>query len=194
MPAAVLRRRVLERRVRVWGVVCGLAAAAGVVPVGLDVRQQSVVRGEERKEAGLADEVVGARERLSAVVQRTEALRQQLARADALRAKNPWASLLTTVGRALPEEVWLSALATSPAAPTGDGVVNIGPAPGQQTVVIDAPKRLRLDGYALDHSHLYQMMSALNNLKVFGRVELAQADTEPMLRGQAVRFELECEW
>ena len=70
--------------------------------------------------------------------------------------------------------------------------------PGSQRpeamVVLDAPTRMRLGGFALNHDGLYDLMSTLKDSGSFSAVTLIKADVEPVLQGKAVHFVLTCEW
>ena len=61
-------------------------------------------------------------------------------------------------------------------------------------VVLEAPIRLRLEGFILDHEGLYDLMSRLKGLGIFKVVKLVRSGSEPVLQGRAVRFVLMCEW
>jgi hypothetical protein len=93
----------------------------------------------------------------------------------------------------MPPEVWLTSIATDPPYPHGRGRTEVTAEDGD-TVVLEAPTQLTVQGYAVDHKHLYSFMSRLKQANVFASVELVRSGREPALMGQAVRFDLHFAW
>ena len=119
IPASVLIRYAVRRRVQNWIIAGVILGAAVTVPVVVEGRQQARVqrlRGEITVLEGKLGELRGQVARTAQGVLDTDA---QLARGRALRTKRGWASLLALVGGCVPEEAWLTSIATDPPAPTG---------------------------------------------------------------------------
>ncbi len=201
IPQAVLAARNRRRRIRQWLVVTAVVAGVSVVPVVLELRQQArLATLLERKEQ---DEIRlrAARTEQAELTRSLAYLNERIERADTLRAKRPWAALLSLIVQQMPEEVWLTSLktGTTNAAPAGRAA-GFGPrgaavGPGQQAVVVmDGPRRIDLQGCAVEHEHLYDFMTRLKQSGAFTSVELVKAGREPVLRSRAVRFELSCSW
>ena len=98
----------------------------------------------------------------------------------------------------VPEEVWLTSLATD-ASPISLKPRKNHPAPTTSedqpaVVVLDGASRLALTGYAVRHKQVYEFMARLKESAAFERVDLLKADKEQVLWSEAVRFELMCTW
>ena len=209
IPSEVLIRHAVKRRTWRWAVACVLLAGAALVPVVIEARQQAQVERLKLKLMDTEGQVSGLRGQLSATAQTVLDLDAELARAHALRTKRSWSGLLALLSACLPQEVWLTSVATDPPQPkasgapsprsrvkTGDpgaGAQDSGPAT-RTVVVLEAPTKLRLDGFALNHERLYDLMSGLKESGSFSVVKLVSAGVEPVLQGRAVRFVLSCEW
>ena len=61
-------------------------------------------------------------------------------------------------------------------------------------VTIEAPRKLRIAGYAPVAAHPYDIVSSLKETDVFASVALERSEREPVLDGSYFRFELVCEW
>lgn len=143
-------------------------------------------------------------------------LQQRLERADALRAKRAWSGLLALIAEKLPPDCRLQSIATDPAKPPVDSIViapAMQPAPGGQslsgvatattpaaqppparTVLLDAPRKLRLVGFAGDPARPVAFVSSLKESGAFTHVNLERAQWEPARKDAHFRFELVCEW
>lgn len=110
-------------------------------------------------------------------------------------------------GRSIPPADRRAATAPSPGATTSPDAARApgpsarpaaGTSPGlprpEAVVVLEAPTGMRLDGFALNHDHLYDLMSKLKESGAFTGVTLVKAGTEPVFEGRAVHFVLACEW
>ena len=209
IPSEVLVRHAVRRRIRRWGVACALLAGAAMVPVVIEARQQAQVERLKLELMDVEDKVGDLRGQLSTTAQTVLDLDAELARARALRTKRSWSGLLALLSTCQPQEVWLTSVATDPPQPKAsrverstfqDKTGGAGPRTAESgpetraVVVLEAPTRLRLEGFALNHERLYDLMSALKESGSFSVVELVSAGMEPVLQGRAVRFVLSCEW
>jgi Tfp pilus assembly protein PilN len=199
LPPSVMRQRSVRRRVRAWSGVLACALGALAIPV---VIHQSA-RAQERSLLARRETMDGDRSALQReLAQETrsiQSLQTQLARADALRSKRSWSALFGMISACMPEGTWLTMLATdSPGSVSAKAAAKGGKAAesdnGDETVRMEGATGLTLQGFAVDHEELYAFMSRLKGTNLFGDVELIRSGREPVLDGQAVRFELRCTW
>ena len=61
-------------------------------------------------------------------------------------------------------------------------------------MTIDAPRKLRLIGYALNDAQPMEFVTRLKDAQVFQRVTLERSLLETSEEAQRFRFELVCEW
>lgn len=195
----------LRRRLKRW-------SAAAIVAVGL-LSVPLVLRQLHRAEAGhLQVRFADARDRLSRMRVQVQAAktdadeaRMRLERAAALRAKRNWSGMVALIAASIPDACWLTALQTDPAVPgpaapsprttsAKSAVLPARPKEMPPTVLIEAPRALKLTGYATMASQPHLFVANLKNSAVFARVELERSIREPVLDGSYYRFELRCEW
>jgi Tfp pilus assembly protein PilN len=197
----VLLSRRRTKRIRTWIAVVAGAAVLCSIPVMLEIRdkvrlirimdqQQQIVAASAQKRSALASVVTSLAD-----------LNDRINRAEKLRSKRAWSNLVWQISDSMPGEVWLtsmrsltappkSAAETEPAAGGGQASDKAAPV----SVVMDGPRGLEFTGFAVSHDDLYDFMTRIKNMKVFASVELNRASKEPVLRSQAVRFELSCMW
>lgn len=193
LPEATVRKQRANRRARIWLVLTLCAAAGAAVPVGVTVTRQAQASTLQQRCREVDRERSKVQAQLAATLQEVERLATHFAQSETLRTKRSWASLIGFIGGSMPPEVWLTAIATDPPFPMGRGRTEVHAEPGD-TVVLEAPTKLLVQGYALDHKDLYAFMSRLKQADVFTGVELMRSGREPVLAGQAVRFDLQCSW
>ena len=121
IPSEVLIRHAVKRRIWRWAVACVLLAGAALVPVVIEARQQAQVERLKLKFMDMEGQVSGLRGQLSATAQTVLDLDAELARAHALRTKRSWSGLLALLSACLPQEVWLTSVATDPPQPKASG-------------------------------------------------------------------------
>ncbi len=139
-------------------------------------------------------------------------IQQQLERADALRSKRAWSGLLAMIAEKLPADCHLQNISTDPGKPPAESILhgsakpaNAAPAllpngqpapppPPPRTVTIDAPRKLRMTGFANDPAQPVAFVSALKESGAFTHVNLERAQWEPAALNSGFRFELVCEW
>jgi Tfp pilus assembly protein PilN len=199
LPPLLVHQRAVRRRVRAWSGVLACALGAGVIPV---VMHQSA-RAQENSLLARRETIDGDRSSLQReLAQGTrsiQTLQTQLARADALRSKRSWSALFGMISACMPEGTWLTLLATdSPGSGKARPAAKVGNAAesddSNATVRMEGATGLTLQGFAVDHGDLYAFMSRLKATNLFGDVTLIRSEREPVLAGQAVRFELRCTW
>ena len=196
IPLATREAHQRARRIRRWIVVGAVVAALAALPVLWQVRQHARVAELIQLKQARAAQVAAVRAELDQANQSLAELNERIERANALRTKRSWAGLLALTVGCMPDEVWLTSVATEAAtaaarqrrpAATGDKADPV-------VVVLNGARRVSLAGFALDHTHLYEFMARLNASAAFDRVQLLKAGKEPVLWSQAVRFELICTW
>jgi Tfp pilus assembly protein PilN len=199
LPPSLVRQRAVRRRMRAWGGVVACALGAIAVPVVM----HQTARAQERSLLARRDAIDGHRSslqrELAQGIRSIQSLQTQLARADALRSKRPWSALFGMISACMPEGTWLTLLATDAPGPSPTRTAaRVGkaaePDDSDKTVRMEGATGLTLQGFAVDHGDLYAFMSRLKATNLFADVELIRSGREPVLDGQAVRFELRCTW
>ncbi len=174
------------------------------VPVILDWFHRSEIRRLKVKDAQVRNELEQARGDLRSLTGEISQIRLHLERADAVRNKRAWSGVFGILGRIMPEGCWLTSLATDPAvAPTMAGAsCALESTPrtagknGEKRPVatIEAPRKLRLSGYAGDASLPHRFVKGLKETALFSQVTLQKAIRETTAEGLYYRFDVECEW
>lgn len=121
-------------------------------------------------------------------------------RATTLRQKRSWSGLITLIATALPPRSWIVSIATIPEIPPASmrrvaRTVSQSPNNAETNpVMIDAPRKLKLIGYAVDAAEPMLFMANLKVFSVFTKVSLQRSYLEPVEDDKYYRFELVCEW
>jgi Tfp pilus assembly protein PilN len=201
IPARIYAARAGKRRLRVWGVTIALALALNALPVLM--HSWNIAKAEELREEHqtLSRQVARVQGQVGITAADAATLLGRIERARALKTKRSWSAMFIMIGACLPEEAWLTSVATDPSAPSGAGRPRRLPASGPdkesdetQTVRIDAPEKLKIAGHAADHAQLYAFMANLKATGVFASVDLVRSGEEPVGDRSAVAFELTCRW
>jgi Tfp pilus assembly protein PilN len=201
IPARTYTARAGKRRLRVWGVTVALALAANTLP--FLVNSWNVAKAGELREEhqSLSRQVTEVQKEVGSTAAEAATLLGRIERARALKTKRSWSAMFTMIGACLPEEAWLTSIATDPSAPSGAGRPPRLPASGpvkksneMQTVRIDAPEKLKIVGHAADHAQLYAFMANLKATNVFASVDLVRSGEKLVADRSAVAFELTCGW
>ena len=194
---AQTRRRHLSR----WTIAVAVAGVVLTVPLTLGwVRRAEAahLRAQaDQHQARLAQ----SRNDLETVTTELDRVLSQLERALALRSKRPWSPLLALIGGRMPKGCWLTSIGTDPATPSA-GARRSGrpdskrakPATPTSTLIIEAPRKLRIAGYATDAAEPHEFVIGLKDTGIFSNVVLENLRREPALDGFYFRFELLCEW
>ena len=196
LPEEIARQQTAFRRLRVWLVLVLCAAAGGATSATWALTRQAQAAALEAGNTEIRESRSGLQSELIAAAQQTRELQRRIDRSNALRNKRLWSSLIGFIGGCMPDEIWLTSMNTDvpSAAARKQDSPGSPPNPKKQSVRLAAPTRLMMRGYALDHKHVYAFMSRLKQTDVFQSVELLKSGREPVLAGQAVRFELQCKW
>lgn len=202
---AYLRRQ----RVRGWIVATAVAGALVCAPLGMDRLRQAEATRLQSQHAQLQIQVGTLRKELRAVGAEANHARLQLERAKALRAKRPWSSVFEMLARTMPESCWLTSVATDPPSPAHSAARHQAGAQtpvrqtshggvdrlaGHETLVMDAPRRLRIAGYSTDAGQPHAFVARLKSTGVFDQVILKRSLREPSGNGVFFQFEVVCEW
>jgi len=200
IPAATQAAHRQKRRLKVWGAMALVSAGLLAVPLAVNWYQSFRAAELTVENERLQQRLTTTRLELRALTTSANQLLQQLNRARALRAKRAWSGMIALVGANMPQGCWLKSIATDPGAPTGTGSKSgrasdgdIG-RDGGMTVTIDAPRKMRLTGYATDAAEPHRFVANLKNTQVFSRIALEHSRREPVLDDHYFLFELVCEW
>lgn len=216
IPEAIVAQQWRKRRVARWTAASLVAIGALLIPLTLEgwqtARAEQLRAGRralERDRTLLSAELTG-------LAAESQSVYLQIERANALRSKRSWSGMLALIAGTMPEGCWLTAIETVPAVPAS-GAHNTPPATARsvtaapptartagdpiggqaaaETVVtIDAPRQLRIAGYATDASEPLTLVTKLNATGVFSRVGLERSLRESVEDGSFFRFDILCEW
>jgi Tfp pilus assembly protein PilN len=201
IPARIYVARAGKRRLRAWGATVALTLAVNALPFLLN--SWNVAKAGELKDEhqALSQQVAQVQKEVGSTAAEAATLLGRIERARALKTKRSWSAMFTMIGTCLPEEAWLTSIATDPSAPSGAGRPRRLPGSGankksdeMQTVRIDAPEKLKIVGHAADHAQLYTFMANLKATGVFASVDLVRSGEELVADRSAVAFELTCRW
>lgn len=213
IPRRILAARARKSHLRGW--LLGVMLSCAAVVVSFSLNEVSRVRAESlaKQHDELQEQFHEVNRDLRVTSQRVQVVQGRIERANALRRKRAWSKLLMFVGQSLPDEAWLTAIATDPAQPSGrvargsrGSVLKAAEAgAGKETdkpdtIVIDAPRKLVIKGKAFEHGQLYTFMQHLKEAGVFRSVQLVRSALEKVATPkeqsdlQVVAFELVCEW
>ena len=204
-PANLTFRMMRRRRWRRWSLAIGVSLCPLAIVLFLDWFQRTDLRKRQDQKADVEMQLAIARERFKSASTEADHLLAQLQRADALRSKRAWSDLLAVVGAALPHDGWLTVLSTEPAQPSGvpaqpapsappPASATTGVQPAPTPLMIEAPRELRLSGYAATPAEPSLFVASLKGANVFRVVELIQCRQEPVHNGSYYRFDVLCKW
>ena len=206
IPESIQLRQARRRRIQRWAVWSGVATILVAVPLGLEWRHRGEVDELDWQNIRLHQELTRIQAELKAVTAAADDVFLQIERANVLRSKRAWSAMLALIASAMPDQCWLASIATDPSAPSAASVHRRAVAGGagarvdsrtrepQQTITIDAPRKLRLAGYAADPGDPLAFVTKLKDTRVFSRVALERSLLEPTGDGSHFRFELVCQW
>jgi Tfp pilus assembly protein PilN len=192
LPAAYREARRRRRRIRA-AVGAGAVLLVVELTVALGVHWRA---GETRTLLVAADaaqrQTATVRKQLDVPRREADSLGRQVALAERLRTKHYWSRLLGAIGRAIPENVVLTSVATDPAqwAPSLRRA-SAGAASGEARRLVEG---VTVTGHASDHADLSVFVSAMYRSGVFDRIELRQARRDKSQGRESIAFELGCRW
>ena len=176
-----------------------MALAVGMVLVLLGVEWLNRLKAAELYALNdeLQSRLESVREELRSVTADAGHVLVQIERAKALKSKRAWSGMLAMVSQCMAPGSWLTSIATDPPKPPGgkarsrgtDGKKEEG-GQTQRLVTIEAPRKLRIAGYAPAAAHPYDIVTSLKATDAFASVALERSVREPVLDGSYFRFEL----
>ncbi len=208
IPEAVLVSQAQRRHAKGWLILVLMFAALNVLPLALDWSRRAHAVKLRDESARIQREVVSSRSQLRATSAEATRVFLEVERARALRSKRAWSSMFALIASCMPSECWLVSVATDPETP-GGGVAPQRPAAPpkaagdeKETVTIEAPRKLRILGYALSDTQPLAMVTNLKESNVFESVLLERALRAPDVApgesakpdGALYQFEIVCEW
>ena len=203
VPESVQAAQARRRHVKRWALVLVVTAVAGTVPAGAHWMQHLRIEELGAQSEKLQSDLAAARVELRTATAEANDAFLRLERAKALRAKRAWSGMLALIGSCLPKQCWLTSIATDPDVPSSAPVVHktLPPAtPGATAaekpavMTIEAPRRLRITGEALDSADPLSFVARLKETQVFREVILERSLRERPEQESQFRFELICEW
>ena len=199
IPETVRVARARRRHVRRWAAGIVLATGGVVTLAGTEWLDRAKAADLRAQNDRLQVELEAARAELRSVAAEGDRARLQIERAKTLESKRAWSGMLAMIASCMSPGSWLTSIATDPQKPPEGGTrSNAGNEKKadqtQQTVMIEAPRKLRINGYASEAAHPHEVVKKLKNTGVFRRVALERSQREPVLDGSYFRFELVCEW
>jgi Tfp pilus assembly protein PilN len=201
IPVTMQLRQTLRQRLWGWALCNAAVGVAVVLPSALEWFNRAQADELRSRSLEVQEALSTAQAELRAVRDEADGLHLQLQRADALRSKRAWSGLLGLIAKNLPEGSWLTRLATDPASPHGASrgrparAGPSGPQPDRPEVVtIEAPRKLRLVGFASTAGEPLTLVTNLKQTEVFSRVALEQSQLDRAHERAVFRFEVVCEW
>ena len=192
-----LRRQCHLRR---WTVSFAVAGTAMLVVLGADWARRGKASDLRAQDRQFQTELNTARANLKTITAEASQMLVQIERAKALRAKRAWSGMFALLRDCMPDDCWLISIATDPAKPSARAA---RPAKStkpdteeasRRAVTIDAPRRLRVIGYAPDAAQPHAFVTNLKQTQAFAAVKLESSQRELVLDGSYFRFDLVVEW
>lgn len=200
IPEEVQLKQARRMRFVRWGTVLAIGLSVLGVVLGVDVKRHARATELQWEEERTQAQLVQARKHLRELTNELLRIENQVEHARALRSKRAWSGMVALVARCLPDKCWLTTLSTDPAQPA-QSVPTVErrqeaqePGAAPEIVVIDAPRRLKLTGFAKEPSAPNTLVQNLQREGVFASVDLTNSHVEPVLDGTYYRFDVVCEW
>ncbi len=213
IPESIRLAQARRLHIKRWAVCLALSYTVAVIPAVAHWRQHMRVDALRSQNDQLQTDLAATRAELKTTTATANEIFLRIERAKALRSKRAWSSMLALIGDCLPRDCWLTALATDPDVPSaapnarsqGSGAGGTSPIPDSQSpekqtvVTIDAPRKLRMSGSAVDASLPLSFVARLKESRVFRDVTLERCLREPSSAAEGegesnFRFDLVCEW
>ncbi len=198
IPDTVRLARQRRYRVSRWAMAVCAAVAAVLVSGSVEWyrRAEAADLSVQRQELRLM--LTEVQEDVQALSAEVDQVQRHVERAAALKSKRAWSGLFAQIGTCMPPSCWLASMVTDPAVPRGgparSKVSDEAPAAEVVSVLIDAPRKLRLIGYAPDAAAPHEFVANLKRTDLFTDVRLEQSQQEAIRDGWRFRFQLLCEW
>lgn len=214
IPSHVLSERYSHSRKRRWLIVGAAVWALATVPVVREFSARYRINSQREAVSVASVELQRAQLRSQQSGRRLRLLRQEVARAEKLRYKRSWTSMISTLADVRPNDVWLTGLSTDPPEPqvtartmgslTLSAVVHDSPqqvsaessAEGTYDTLLGktGPRRLLLHGRAMGLEDIYAYVDALNELGIFRNASLRSVRGDVEEKVKVTGFTLEFEW
>lgn len=204
IPQRVVASQARRWRIKRWCVSTLIAVCALLVALLVDGLQHAKAGALQSDLAAIRLDLGKVRQDLAEVVDKSAKVWHQVERANAIRAKRSWSSLVALIDRALPKRCWLATLATDPPSPTGRrsaarrrvSTAAKAAAKGatDEPIIIEAPRRIKIEGYAPSDALPHTFITALKATGVFSNVVLIRSRRQPLLDSYYFYFEVLCEW
>lgn len=199
IPEAAQVSAARRHRLVKWAAAASCSMLAVFIPLTMDVLQRADLRRLQNRNSRLQSELDQARGALRSITGELAQVRLQSQRAEVIRKKRAWSGLLALFADALPARCWITSLATDP--PAGANTAQAQPPTGvpkpsdkPPLTTVEAPRKLRLSGYAADASLPHVFVKTLKETSVFAQVNLQKSIRETTGDGACFRFDVECEW
>lgn len=208
IPLAVRQAQARREHLIRWTVAGLVSAALAAIPYSVTLARQTQAAEARRQLEALEDEASTIRSQLRLETARTEEALSELERSKALRAKRSWSAMVALIAASLPQDAWLLSVATDPEAPSAapprptaeapKPLAGTAPKRVPETVVIEAPQKMRLVGNAGSDTAPLILVGRLMESKVFSHVALEKTTRAPAPSGNTeevvYQFEIVCEW
>ncbi len=205
IPLPVQRAQARRRALRRWSAGLCLCAVAVGMALGVGHRQQGRIGALSKRLEQLRANVTHVRAELQQTTAEVVEIKSRLDRARAIRRKRAWTGLLETVASVLPATCWLSSFATVPERPNARAVrveprrPAVGAAAPEKvqqakTVTLDAPRELKLSGFALDAAEPQRIVARLKKTGLFRQVTLEDVERGRGRMEDVFRFSVRCTW
>ena len=199
IPLALQRRQHQRRRLRVWAVVLAVAVGILAIPIGLDWSRRANAKQLRVKAAGLEHSQSQVQTEWDTMRRDLEETQAHIERADALRSKRAWSAMVILIASKVPADVWLTKIATDPVQPAAQAKPRAAggltkPREPEEILTIDAPTKIKIDGYAPRATEPLTLVRNLRATGVFTTVSLLRSSLETRDGGNYFHFSLVCEW
>lgn len=214
IPESVLVAQTQRRHAKSWTLLVLAVAGLSAVPLMLDWSRQAHAAELGDESDRLRQELGSTRLQLAATSAEVTRVFLEVERANALRAKRAWSAMFALIASCMPADCWLASVATDPDAPAGGASPRtVVPNPGfnagapkeggkREIVTIEAPRRLRMIGYAENDTQPLAFVTNLKESRVFRSVLLERAVRAPDVAagpsgpsgGTVYQFEVVCAW
>lgn len=204
IPDTYRRTKAMRRHLVRWSLTVVVSVLALGVVWGLSLVQRAQAGNLLAQQDEVAQNLKQERQELEATKQEAKRVQIQLERARALQTKRSWSGIYGLLARTLPEDSWLTSVATDPPQPLPgerkikwqdqDDQAKSTEKAGPPIVTIEAPRKLIIKGYAPEAGDPHRFVTALKDEKVFPRITLVKTSMERAHTGTFFAFELVCEW
>lgn len=191
------RRRLLSR----WAVALSLVIGSLLVPFAIDRHEQGRAERLRTQHERMQGELADLRVQVQEATGQAERMAHQLRRAQAVLAKRRWTGVLWLIAQTMPDQCWLTSVATDPVKPSPGSLANstkrlvkTSGSVEENVTLVDTPRRLRISGFSVDAFRPHRLVRRLKRSGSFERVALEGVERELVRGEEFFRFDLTCEW